>query len=48
MKLETFAVEAWMTDHENCCAYNMADSCCAALSLRELLAYASAQARKAL
>ena len=48
MKLETFAVEAWMTDHENCCAYNMADSCCAALSLRELLAYASAQERKAL
>lgn len=48
MKLETFAVEAWMTDHENCCAYNMADSCCAALSLRELLAYASAQERKVL
>ena len=26
-----------MTDHENCCEYNMADSCCAALTVRSLL-----------
>ncbi len=37
MKIDQFAVEGWMTDHENCCEYNMADSCCAALTVRSLL-----------
>lgn len=36
MKLKEFSVETWMTDHENDCRYNLADTCIKAMSLREL------------
>lgn len=36
MKLKEFDVETWMTEHENDCRYNLADTCVKAMSLREL------------
>jgi aspartate/methionine/tyrosine aminotransferase len=36
MKLKEFEVETWMTEHENDCRYNLADTCVKAMSLREL------------
>ncbi|MFV0395903.1 MAG: aminotransferase class I/II-fold pyridoxal phosphate-dependent enzyme [Coprobacillaceae bacterium] len=39
MKLETFALESWMTEHEKEYTYNLAESCVAALSIEDLLSY---------
>lgn len=36
MKLKEFTVETWMTDHELDCQYNLAETCVASMSLREL------------
>ncbi|KAF2109158.1 pyridoxal phosphate-dependent transferase [Lophiotrema nucula] len=38
VKIETFDVEAWMDKHENHCAYNIAETCCASISIDELQA----------
>lgn len=37
MKIEDFAVEIWMNEYENTCAYNLAETCVASLSVEELL-----------
>ncbi|MDD8048916.1 MAG: aminotransferase class I/II-fold pyridoxal phosphate-dependent enzyme [Thomasclavelia sp.] len=37
MNLKHFAVEAWMTEHENTCKYNLGDTCTKCLTLEELL-----------
>ncbi|WP_249030518.1 aminotransferase class I/II-fold pyridoxal phosphate-dependent enzyme [Tannockella kyphosi] len=39
MKLDVFEVEMWMTEHENNCLYNLADSCVPSLSIQDLLEY---------
>lgn len=36
MKLKEFSVETWMTEHENDCRYNLADTCVEAMSLHDL------------
>ena len=37
MHIEPFGVEIWMNAHENDCAYNLAETCVASLTLGELL-----------
>ncbi|MEI3293255.1 MAG: hypothetical protein V8R63_07315 [Thomasclavelia ramosa] len=37
MKINEFKVETWMTDYENDCQYNMAETCVASMSLNDLL-----------
>lgn len=37
MKIDTFDIEMWMTEHEKEYTYNLAESCVAALSIQELL-----------
>ena len=37
MKIEDFEVEIWMNEYENTCAYNLAETCVASLSVEELL-----------
>jgi aspartate/methionine/tyrosine aminotransferase len=37
MKIEAFAVEQWMNAHEMGCRYNLAETCVASYTLRELL-----------
>ena len=39
MKIEEFAVETWMTDHEGDCKYNLTETCVSSLSLNELQKY---------
>lgn len=39
MKLDTFALEAWMTEHEKEYIYNLAESCVAPLSIEQLLTF---------
>lgn len=36
VKIEPFSVEAWMDKHENNCKYNIAETCCASISLDQL------------
>ncbi|KAF2752003.1 PLP-dependent transferase [Sporormia fimetaria CBS 119925] len=36
VKIEPFAVEAWMDAHETKCEYNIAETCCASISLDQL------------
>lgn len=36
VKIEDFAVESWMDAHENHCKYNIAETCCASLSVDQL------------
>ncbi|MBT8411704.1 MAG: aminotransferase, partial [Octadecabacter sp.] len=37
MKIEPFGVEQWMNKWENHCAYNLAETCVASLTLAELM-----------
>ena len=37
MKIKPFGVEIWMNEHENDCKYNLAETCCASISVRQLL-----------
>ncbi|KAF2270937.1 aminotransferas-like protein [Lojkania enalia] len=36
VQIETFAVEAWMDAHENNCTHNIAETCCASISIDQL------------
>ncbi|KAF2034347.1 PLP-dependent transferase [Setomelanomma holmii] len=36
VKITDFAVESWMDAHENDCKYNIAETCCASISVNEL------------
>ncbi|EED16290.1 aminotransferase, putative [Talaromyces stipitatus ATCC 10500] len=36
VKIEPFAVEQWMDDHETTATYNIAETCCASISLDDL------------
>lgn len=36
MELKEFGVETWMTDHEQDCKFNLADTCVSALTINEL------------
>ena len=36
MELKEFSVETWMTDHEQDCKFNLADTCVSALTINEL------------
>ncbi|KAF2741572.1 aspartate aminotransferase [Polyplosphaeria fusca] len=36
VKIETFSVEAWMDEWEHNCTHNIAETCCASISLDEL------------
>ncbi|PSN70211.1 PLP-dependent transferase [Corynespora cassiicola Philippines] len=36
VQIDTFSVEAWMDEHENNCKYNIAETCCASISVDEL------------
>ncbi|GAM38533.1 hypothetical protein TCE0_033f09325 [Talaromyces pinophilus] len=36
VKIEPFAVEQWMDDHETTATYNLAETCCASISLSDL------------
>ncbi|OQO08542.1 hypothetical protein B0A48_06412 [Cryoendolithus antarcticus] len=37
-RIPPFAVEQWMNDHETTCKYNLAETCCASISIDQLLA----------
>lgn len=37
MRIEPFAVEQWMNEYENDCAYNLAETCVESLTISELL-----------
>nr|OQO17060.1 hypothetical protein B0A51_14226 [Rachicladosporium sp. CCFEE 5018] len=37
-RIPPFAVEQWMNDHETTCKYNLAETCCASVSIDQLLA----------
>ncbi|KAJ5771595.1 hypothetical protein N7520_002124 [Penicillium odoratum] len=39
VKIAEFAVERWMDDYENDAKYNLAETCCASISLNDLLAF---------
>ncbi|KAF2651778.1 PLP-dependent transferase [Lophiostoma macrostomum CBS 122681] len=36
VKIQTFAVESWMDKYENDCKYNIAETCCASISIDQL------------
>jgi aspartate/methionine/tyrosine aminotransferase len=36
VKIDDFAVESWMDAHENHCKYNIAETCCASISVDQL------------
>ena len=38
VKIAPFAVEAWMDNHETTAKYNIAETCCASISINDLLA----------
>ncbi|KAK3217250.1 hypothetical protein GRF29_1g2466686 [Pseudopithomyces chartarum] len=38
VKIAKFSVEAWMDKHENNCKYNIAETCCASISIDQLRA----------
>ena len=40
MKLEPIALEVWLNENEKDCKYNLAETCCASISVRELLTLA--------
>ncbi|CAK4031469.1 aspartate aminotransferase [Lecanosticta acicola] len=42
-----FAVEQWMDEHETECKYNIAETCCASLSINDLLALSENKSIKA-
>ncbi|KAJ5689583.1 aminotransferase [Penicillium macrosclerotiorum] len=50
VKIDEFAVERWMDDYENDARFNLAETCCASISLTDLLELSgnSAQADKVL
>ncbi|KAJ5635732.1 uncharacterized protein N7484_009045 [Penicillium longicatenatum] len=39
VKIDEFAVERWMDDYENDAKFNLAETCCASISLTDLLAF---------
>ncbi|KAE8412639.1 pyridoxal phosphate-dependent transferase [Aspergillus pseudocaelatus] len=43
VKIEEFAVERWMDDHENDAKYNLAETCCASISLNDLMSFSDQQ-----
>ncbi|KKY13250.1 putative aspartate aminotransferase [Diplodia seriata] len=47
VKLEPFGVEEWMDAHENSAKYNLAETCCASISIEQLQSLAEDPAEKA-
>ncbi|KAF2089159.1 putative aminotransferase [Saccharata proteae CBS 121410] len=43
VKIDPFSVEKWMDDHENDAKYNIAETCCASISINDLCALAENQ-----
>ncbi|KAF7589800.1 hypothetical protein BBP40_003862 [Aspergillus hancockii] len=43
VKIDEFAVERWMDDYETEAKYNLAETCCASISLNDLLAFSGQQ-----
>ncbi|KAB8075357.1 pyridoxal phosphate-dependent transferase [Aspergillus leporis] len=43
VRIKAFAVEQWMDDYENDAKYNLAETCCASISLNDLLSLSGQQ-----
>ncbi|KNG88821.1 aminotransferase [Aspergillus nomiae NRRL 13137] len=43
VKIEEFAVERWMDEYENDAKYNLAETCCASISLNDLISLSGQQ-----
>ncbi|KAE8339933.1 hypothetical protein BDV24DRAFT_175770 [Aspergillus arachidicola] len=43
VKIEEFAVERWMDEYENDAKYNLAETCCASISLNDLMSFSGQQ-----
>lgn len=45
VQIKQFAVERWMDDHETTAKYNLAETCCASISLHDLLSLSSSPSK---